>query len=925
MYKADGTAVEVPLNQVAQAARTGSLGFGADQKVVVSDPSAGGFVQMTGAEAANFFGSSRSYGTSAATAGDYAQQERRKELETAPQQVAAAGLGVARGLSIGLSDYAASEIGGDKVRRYLADQQKINPGLSTAGEVAGMAAALLASGGTSGALSVGGKAAKAATVLPRGIAALGEGAGAAAKTGAVALGLAEDARLTRAAGVAAQNFVEGSLYGIGQTVSDASIKDEPITTQKLLAGGAHGGLLGVALAGTLHGAVAGVGAAGKKIAGKLTGEADRLGMRAAEGETGALVRAAEGEPQGLLGKAEDYATRRAAEQIGIATEGKTAQQIQKEFADAQTLSSIAPTIQKAEKELRRFHPDVRQVAVDLLENDVRRIAGKEAREVMTREEIAQATKTLKREVGDEFEGTLKRFDDAAEARAGEAANDFHARPSMADVAQRARAEVLDPLLAESLGDGGLRKRISASVNGYLREYEKIGDVSFRDLHKMRRKLDETIKFNAESAADKVRADALRKVRDIVNDELTTKAQSALDKVGGDAALEWKLVNQKYQAAQWLEKTAETGAMRDAKNRVFGLSEQLTANRFADVGKTAAGGIGAAIGSVFGPGGAAVGAGVGGLVGGAAGSLFGSRTASLIRRYGDQEVARIAREATTDGLLRATVNRVDDRLGTSVKKFFSGAAEGAPGIATKAPKTLPLAAVAVEAGRVGARATAARDEEYKQKRQQYADLAASPMRLAAATDAVRQVRPDVATSLDKKLAEIVKYVNDKAPPGFAGATAFQPRGIDRVPPADARQFLKVAKAAENPLSVLDDLEAGRLSTASVQTVRDLYPDLYAEMQQKVMDKVADNVAAGTPLPYQKRLQLGVLLDVPTDASLTPQFLAASQASYAARPLAQEDGAGGAAGASAAPFAPKRPIKMSTSYSTRLDAMESGARE
>ena len=86
MYQADGTAVEVPLNQVAQAARTGSLGFGADQKVVVSDPSAGGFVQMTGAQAAEFFGSSKSYGTRAATAGDFAQQERRKELETAPQQ-----------------------------------------------------------------------------------------------------------------------------------------------------------------------------------------------------------------------------------------------------------------------------------------------------------------------------------------------------------------------------------------------------------------------------------------------------------------------------------------------------------------------------------------------------------------------------------------------------------------------------------------------------------------------------------------------------------------------------------------------------------------------------------------------------------------------------------------------------------------------
>lgn len=905
MYKADGTAVEVPLNRVAQAARTGSLGFGADQKVVVSDPSAGGFVQMTGAEAADFFGSSKSFGTSAATAGDFAQQERRKELETAPQQVAAAGLGVARGLSIGLSDYAASEIGGDKVRKYLADQQKINPGLSTAGEVAGMAAPLLASGGTSGALSVGGKAAKAATVLPRGIAALGEGAGAAAKTGAVALGLAEDARLTRAAGIAAQNFVEGSLYGIGQTVSDASIKNEPITTQKLLAGGAHGGLLGVALAGTLHGAVAGVGAAGKKIAGKLTGEADRLGMRAAEGEAGAL-----------LERAEDYATRRAAEQIGIATEGRTAKQLQKEIADTQTLSSLTSTSERVQKKIDKWSPEFRQMAVDAVEQDFRRLAGLEDRAVMPRAQMAESAKAFRREAGEELGAVVRRFDDAAEKNAT-------LRPSATTVADDIERDVIAPLMADSLGDGGLRKGIARDIRKYTEDYKKIGgDLTFDQLHKVRQKLFETIDKNPTSTAAKVRNEAFQKAYAAVNKEFVAAGDRALKDVGGDAALQWSAANKKYALAVDLDEIASRGAYKDAKNRVFGLSEQLTSSRFADVGKTTAGALGAAAGSIFGPGGTAVGAGVGSFLGGLAGTVAGSRTASMIRRYGDQEVARIAREATTDGLLRATVNRVDDRLGTSVKKFFSGAAEGAPGIAAKAPRRLPLAAAAVEADRVGARATAARDEEYKQKRQQYADLAASPMRLAAATDAVRQVRPDVATSLDKKLAEIVKYVNDKAPPGFAGATAFQPRGIDRVPPADARQFLKIAKAAENPLSVLDDLESGRLSTASVQTVRDLYPDLYAEMQRKVMDKVADNAAAGTPLPYQKRLQLGVLLDVPTDASLTPQFLAASQASYAARPLAQGDSAAGPADASPAP---RRPVKMSTSYSTRLDAMESGARE
>ena len=111
------------------------------------------------------------------------------------------------------------------------------------------------------------------------------------------------------------------------------------------------------------------------------------------------------------------------------------------------------------------------------------------------------------------------------------------------------------------------------------------------------------------------------------------------------------------------------------------------------------------------------------------------------------------------------------------------------------------------------------------------------------------------ALTKKLAEIVRARERQGAARLCWRHGV-PTSRNR-PCATVRcaAVLKVAKAAENPLSVLDDLEAGRLSTASVQTVRDLYPDLYAEMQQKVMDKVADNAAAGCRCRIRSACSLG----------------------------------------------------------------------
>ena len=78
-----------------------------------------------------------------------------------------------------------------------------------------------------------------------------------------------------------------------------------------------------------------------------------------------------------------------------------------------------------------------------------------------------------------------------------------------------------------------------------------------------------------------------------------------------------------------------------------------------------------------------------------------------------------------------------------------------------------------------------------------------------------------------------------------------------------------------MSALEDLESGRLSREKVEAIREIYPNLYSRIQEQTMEyitKNADNIS------YSKRLQLGVLLDIPSDTSLVPQNMIKLQQTF-----------------------------------------------
>lgn len=1042
MYGPDGSPVEVPLADVPSAARSGRLGFAAGQTVHVVDPSTGAIVPVSGDAAAKTFGSIEGATATAAHAGDFQLQERRKQLETVGNQAAAAGIGLARGATAGFLDPLAAEVGGEKVRKYLADQQKINPGLSAVGEIAGMIAPALLTGGASAEAGLVARTGRAATVIPRGITAAGEVGGKLAERGLVSLGAESGGRAAGAARVLAQNAVEGAAQGVGLAVSEASLKDEPITVEKLLAAAGHGSLAGAGLGGALHGSLAlgkmGAAKAGgaikqgasdiatatreklvSKIVGTLDDDAAKVAARELEGaprlpgfdagveaesrgfaqQGGAsrggsrkapgvgdgmpdveaakdkvrefLKAASAGDIAAMEKQGNDFITRRAAEQMGIATEGKGAALLREEIANNRSIASLTTTSAKAQKNLDKLTKDARSLLPGMIEEDLRAVAGLEKHALMSRAEMQAAAPLLKKEAGNEMESLLIGFDKAA-------AGDASKLPSLTKSSERIEREVIEPMLAEvrvtmpdgsvKWRDGGTRAKIAQDVRDQIETH--VGSTSFKDMHSARKYFDEGVNFSATSKADVMKSKAMRAARDLMDDELTLAGDRAVASASGESALKWKAAKNRWAAANTIEENAKIGAGLDAKNRVLGLSEQLGSAKYSAIGTAVGGTLGSVV-PVFGTA-------IGSALGGVAGSLVGTHAAAYSRRYGDQIVAKIAREAGTDGVLRGVMGQVDgaldSKLGTYLGekgiqaaaaakkkgaglldelgiergvaateqaaekagkpgKYASAAAreeaktaaeverlqakaDASPGFARRAIvdkiaaikdagqakiaalkakaeaagetigrvyKALPSApAVATEAERIGNRAADSRDDEYKAKRQQYADLAASPRAREEATAAIRQTHPELAKSLDRKLAEIAAYVDKRAPLSTRALATLTPNAVkDTVSPGQRAQFLELTKVAEDPLSVLDDLQTGRVTASQMRAVRDLYPALHAEIAAKVIDKLADRTE---PLPYKKRLEIGLLIGAPTDASLEPAMIAAAQSTFAPPPNA-----------------------------------------
>jgi hypothetical protein len=103
-----------------------------------------------------------------------------------------------------------------------------------------------------------------------------------------------------------------------------------------------------------------------------------------------------------------------------------------------------------------------------------------------------------------------------------------------------------------------------------------------------------------------------------------------------------------------------------------------------------------------------------------------------------------------------------------------------------------------------------------------------------------------------------------------------------------RFERYLQVVDSPMTVLQELKQGTLTREHVEALRTVYPDLYSRIQQQVLAQLQD--AKEDEIPYSKRVQVSILLDIPGDDSLLGKNVAALQANFTRQ---EQDQSGGPA--------------------------------
>ncbi len=824
--------------------------------------------------------------------------------------------GFGRSLTFGGTDWAATEAaraiagkqGHAEMQAMLRDLQQVNPAASTGGEVAGLV------GGIAGSM---GKVAKAGAL--RGAAAMTPGA-AVMRGGAALEGALMKAGAGRGLAMGARAGAEGAAFGIGHLLSESALGNTELTGEALFASMGEGALWGAGTAGALYGTGRLIGGAAKRGKSALQSALNRGSKEASEAATERMF--GHGTP------ALDDIARIEAEFGGdikaVATSWKPGAQAWRTKVLDEALPmrnrmarSLVETGTSIEDDFARFSDDWVQGGkhdnFGHLVSETPEAARYAAAEASA---LSGSIDDLARDLGDvskygnEFVSAaskkgkvrelgflknlrlLKRGLDDAVYSGGTVAEmrtaterikrylDINAKSFAKSTASKTSGFVrsASPRVETTANQwrafleserawgkaGALQKPMNAALHdnyGYANNVRKSLQTESGN-HPTRAYLDRTIfdSGKVDSFAKQLVNPAGDTTRESLVKMMSARAEAA------EAVLTHGKLNAKQTAyltrlrdnsRQLIKDVAET---EGAVSRLAQL-EELAAQEASEI--TIAGEFGGKIVDTL-KGAAAVATG-GGTVGAAetAGAAFAGGTMGRARK--------IHAIQTLSDRLRG---KMDGPLGKLFGKAGKAAADAAGGVPITGAR-----AAQYFAGEADRKRTAKnRREEYRERsewvRARNEQQASDDVKETAA--AVSDAAPNATVAAANTAARAQAYLASQLPRDGVPGSAMGPP-----PEASAMEvdsWLRKLKAVEDPSSILDDLTDGKLSRDSVEAVKAVYPALYEQMRGDVMGRINDMQAEGKQLPYRERIDLGTLLDIPTDPMLRPDVMATIQASY-----------------------------------------------
>lgn len=97
-------------------------------------------------------------------------------------------------------------------------------------------------------------------------------------------------------------------------------------------------------------------------------------------------------------------------------------------------------------------------------------------------------------------------------------------------------------------------------------------------------------------------------------------------------------------------------------------------------------------------------------------------------------------------------------------------------------------------------------------------------------------------------------------------------------SERNKFLTAADALADPLSILDGVQSGKLTTDAVHAVKMVYPAMFSEMQTRLIEEMTELTSKGKKLKYPQRLAASKVIDAPVDPTMDWLFIKTIQGIY-----------------------------------------------
>jgi hypothetical protein len=335
--------------------------------------------------------------------------------------------------------------------------------------------------------------------------------------------------------------------------------------------------------------------------------------------------------------------------------------------------------------------------------------------------------------------------------------------------------------------------------------------------------------------------------------------------------------------------AAKDAVRDLRDRLGTLAEDaallddLESLREAESARSVSMG---ALSSVGPAAGGLVGAAVAGPLGAAAGLVGGS----VLRPYTSARTMASLLSMSKRFGMRFDGKSLVAKLRAGYSRAGIAAAEGlskakVPQRATAAARGLKLG-IAFQLGQLSAEDKARGIEKMQQQLAKLSDPTELEKSLGPEFEVFSMDAPETATAVQETVGRLVQFLQASMPAIYRDEFTGRPPLVNE-PEAD--RFLRRARAALDPRSVVRSFVGGTVTTDEVRALREVYPSTYAAMAQGAQEAVMAAAEREDPLPYEGRVRLSILLGQPLEPLMRPKTMRRMQALYAKSPVGRAEGA------------------------------------